>query len=718
VRAYALERLADSGEDAQVRDALTAYYLTFTETADPLLRSADQVRWFRELTAEQDNAHAALRRAIARRDADTALRMVRAMAYFWVQRGHGEGETLIRDALALDPPPLTERRTAEARAICALLAAGWSWDIESVREPLTQAIAALSPWSADFETFHPIAALVEPVLAQFDGDNERALAIFERYARARDPWLRGMGRLYTASYGSTVGRPDGAEEACIQALAAFRGLGETWGTAITLTQLAEFVELRADHAAAIAALEEAAAIGRELGSWGDMAYVEGKLAVIRARTGDLPRARAELDRVEREAAERSGYGDTDRWVAFMRAELAWREDDLDGVARCCLAVLASMTDMRAGWWESLRAQIKARMAMVALARRDLPRCADLLGQALQAAQAWVDHASLAVVLDAVAAYVLRRGGPGDAELAATLLGAAHWIRGAFDESSLDAPAARAAARAALGTQAFTAAYDTGRAAPGYAEASSRARAALDVRPALRPAAVGADRERGEHREDAQRPQQRPEHRRTGRPVPGQQGALGLGQVGDGVDVHERLQPARHGGRLHQQVAAEDQREEGKEAVQLHALRCLHEQPDERGEPAHGHREQQEQQAAGRGGERTGLDAEPHDHPEAERDRHRDRVPDDVAEHRARQRRPPGDRQAAEPVEDAGGDVLVEHQPGAQSGEHHAEHQDAWQRELQVAVGAAGQGAAEHVREQHQVHDRLQAQAEQVLGIRP
>jgi hypothetical protein len=44
-----------------------------------------------------------------------------------------------------------------------------------------------------------------------------------------------------------------------------------------------------------------------------------------------------------------------------------------------------------------------------------------------------------------------------------LLGAAHTIRGAFDEGSLDAPAARDAVRGLLGPAAFQAAYQRGRA---------------------------------------------------------------------------------------------------------------------------------------------------------------------------------------------------------------------------------------------------------------
>ena len=69
VRAYGLERLAEAGEETQVRDALAGYYLELVETADPLLRTSTQMRWFRVLTAEQDNINAALRWAIAQGDA-------------------------------------------------------------------------------------------------------------------------------------------------------------------------------------------------------------------------------------------------------------------------------------------------------------------------------------------------------------------------------------------------------------------------------------------------------------------------------------------------------------------------------------------------------------------------------------------------------------------------------------------------------------------------
>jgi hypothetical protein len=76
----------------------------------------------------------------------------------------------------------------------------------------------------------------------------------------------------------------------------------------------------------------------------------------------------------------------------------------------------------------------------------------------------VEIQGLAAVVDAAAAFALAlsAGGRDSAEVAATLLGAAHTIRGAFDESSLVAPRVRKTARRALGAAAFSAAYSRGR----------------------------------------------------------------------------------------------------------------------------------------------------------------------------------------------------------------------------------------------------------------
>jgi predicted ATPase/DNA-binding winged helix-turn-helix (wHTH) protein len=478
VRAYGLQRLAEADEDTQVRDAAAGYYLDLVESVDPLLRTSTQARWFRVLAAEHDNVNAAIRWLTAKGDAASALRFVRSLGYYWAQRGHGEADALCREILTMTLPPLT-RDVAEARVICALLAAGWMWDIDSVRGPLTEALAAHDELG-DPGNCHPLVAMAEPVLLQYDGATDRAQAQFERYIDSPDPWLRAIGQAYLSTYEFSLGTLDGAEEHCRRGLAELRALGERWGVSMALAHLAEFTELRAEHAASIQALTEAAAIGREIGVWGDLTYIEARLALIRARTGDLAAARAGMADVERAMAARGGRVDTDRWVAFMRAEIAWREGDYAESARCAAVVLAAVDAAQAPWWEALRAQAKARMAAALLKQGEQDQCGELLGEALDAAAAWTEHPALAAVLDACAAYLLARGRGGDPERAARLLGAAHAVRGAFDESSPDAPPARDAARAALGPGAYQAAYAASRDL-GYQQAAALARDALAAR---------------------------------------------------------------------------------------------------------------------------------------------------------------------------------------------------------------------------------------------
>src|SRR5262249_38943661 len=116
------------------------------------------------------------------------------------------------------------------------------------------------------------------------------------------------------------------------------------------------------------------------------------------------------------------------------------------------------------WWDGMRAQLVARLAMVVLRQGDRTRGRELLAAALDTAANWLGRPALAAVIDASAVFALHADEPRrDGVLAATLLGAAHTIRGAFDEGSLDAPGARDAARGLLGAVGFDVAYERGRA---------------------------------------------------------------------------------------------------------------------------------------------------------------------------------------------------------------------------------------------------------------
>ena len=382
--------------------------------------------------------HAAIRWAVARQDTDTALRFVRAMGYYWVQRGYGEEDALCREVLAMTPPPLTVQ-LAEARVICAMLAAAGTGTSTGSGSRSPRRLTPSTAWAPTTRPSTRWSRWPSRCSCNLTAPPTRRRSCSSGTSHRATRGCARSGRSISPPTRSRFGRLDGAEDRCRAGLAELRALGEQWGVALALTMLAEFTELRADHAASVDTLTEAAALGRETGVWGDLGYVEGRLGVVYARAGDLDRGYAEIGKARSVMEARGGHVDSDRWVAFMLAELASRAGDYAEAARCCEGVLAAITDNAAPWWDSLRAQVKARMAVVNLRLGHAERCSHLLGEAVTAAAAWREPPALAAVLDACAVYVLSLDRPGAggravaAEQAARLLGTAHGVRGVFDD---------------------------------------------------------------------------------------------------------------------------------------------------------------------------------------------------------------------------------------------------------------------------------------------
>lgn len=74
VREYALERLRKSGEETTIRDRHAWHFLALAESAEPMLREAEQATWLRQLGSDYTNLRAAIRWLCQRNDAEPAYR--------------------------------------------------------------------------------------------------------------------------------------------------------------------------------------------------------------------------------------------------------------------------------------------------------------------------------------------------------------------------------------------------------------------------------------------------------------------------------------------------------------------------------------------------------------------------------------------------------------------------------------------------------------------
>jgi predicted ATPase/DNA-binding SARP family transcriptional activator len=479
IRAYGVERLAEAGEAHAVRAAFRRYYLTLAETAEPLLRGPEQSRWLSQLDSELGNIYAAIRMAIVAGDAVTALRFMRALGWWWMIRGKNDAESMAREVLVMpadDSSPLM----AESRVICAVTAAGQDWEMDAVRPDFEAAVRSLKECATDPLKVHPLAAIAEPMLALSDMDPERAIGLMERYAATTDPWQRGAMGIMRGQFCAMLGRQDESAELILGAVEQLRLVGDAYMLCAALGMVADLKTVSGDREGAVAALDEALRASGSLGVTAiDRPYFESKLASVLTRMGDFDAAREHLERAD---LMRVGDSDADIWLGLIKADLAFAAGEDDVAARQCEAILTEMDSKTSLWWLSFRATVQARLATVAMRVGDPSHARRLLATALRAAAESVEQPPLAAVIDTVAVLAADC----DPALAATLLGAAHAVRGSFDESSLDAPRARDAARSALGPDGYDIAYQRGRGLTRD-EAVALAGSALSG-----PAPVGAD----------------------------------------------------------------------------------------------------------------------------------------------------------------------------------------------------------------------------------
>ena len=102
IRQYARDKLFESGEGKNIRDRHLEFFIRFAETAEPKLRSAEQLVWLDRLETEHDNLRTALAWSLESDYSESALRLSGALFYFWLLRGYvSEGQKWLDDALAL-----------------------------------------------------------------------------------------------------------------------------------------------------------------------------------------------------------------------------------------------------------------------------------------------------------------------------------------------------------------------------------------------------------------------------------------------------------------------------------------------------------------------------------------------------------------------------------------------------------------------------------------
>ncbi|MGP4094074.1 BTAD domain-containing putative transcriptional regulator [Nonomuraea sp. KM90] len=364
IRAFCAERLMESGEGDTLRDAHAAYYLDLLLTADPKLRTADQLEWLARLDEESGELDAAVRWATETERFELGLRLLAHSACYWWMRGHRVTSANLATGLLAALGDTRFPALDEEYVMCVLVSA-WTGGLDELLRARLDEVRHLLP--IDY-----LPARVEflmMLLSMFTGPPADFEMTYEllKHKRVRDlpPWQKALAFGGQAFVLQVIGRLDEAVAQFESSLAAFKAIGERWGMVLILSGLGSLRQLQGDYRAAHALTNEALALARELGANTEIAEGLCRRGDALIHLDDTEGARADYERAA-ELARRNGSTENLAWAYLGLGEVALARGDLDEAHE--LLTLARET-CPVGWYstEETRARITAALAEVSRA---------------------------------------------------------------------------------------------------------------------------------------------------------------------------------------------------------------------------------------------------------------------------------------------------------------------------------------------------------------
>jgi predicted ATPase/transcriptional regulator with XRE-family HTH domain len=344
IREYALDRLAECGETADLQRAHAQHFVTFAEQAARHFYTPTGTAWITRLAIENDNLRAAMRWAVQHRDADTALRLGAALWSFWYVHGQ-----------------ITEGRTNLAAAL----------------KLVTGTVASVP---------HARALLGAGQLALAHGNYRAGSVLLDRSIalhRALDDGRGTAEALLAAGFAARLSnRTDDARPVLFEALTLATATGHQFVTAAALHHLGMLAAIHDDHDEARRLLQDSLTRYRQMGLQRFVALVVLSLGEVALAVGDTTAAR------ELFHASLTGMLDAHAILDIPTAledyaDLAAADGDLERAVRLAGAAAGLRTVMGSQPWPDAR---QRRSQWLADARKRLPDGAY--------AAAWTDGQSM------------------------------------------------------------------------------------------------------------------------------------------------------------------------------------------------------------------------------------------------------------------------------------------------------------------------------------
>ncbi|MGH2779864.1 MAG: BTAD domain-containing putative transcriptional regulator [Thermoleophilaceae bacterium] len=329
IRVYALERLAEAGEEGAMRERHARYFTALAERVEPALRGRDQGVWLARLRAEDANLRLALQstRDRATSDPDEALRLAAALGWYWYVGRQVDGRVQLTETLAATRAgaPSSRARALQALSL-AVRPAGCivhpsSEGAQAARESISLFTDVDEPARA------ALSRLLLAVEAVAGDDVQSSLADVEEARKTlraqRDEWGVALADFVEMEIRLHNGPADEALHLGDEAASQFDALQDIWGRSAVRLHLGHGLRLAGRAEDAIAVLHQAAALSQDAGLPNNLArsLIElGEAALYRGAADEAERWFAQGEQIARDLANDTmlalallGRATTARW---------------------------------------------------------------------------------------------------------------------------------------------------------------------------------------------------------------------------------------------------------------------------------------------------------------------------------------------------------------------------------------------------------------------
>ncbi|MFC0114659.1 BTAD domain-containing putative transcriptional regulator [Kibdelosporangium aridum] len=414
VVAYSVEQLQAAGELDEVRLRHAEYYIALAEEADAKLRTSEQREWLERVDLETANLRRALETVLLQGNAELALRLVKAMTWYWFIRGRmNEARRAIRQALEIPGEVQDLRSTVLAwEAGLAILAGEVVDDFEMAYDIKDPAERAMALWFLGYVTTTMGGVPTSELMST------QALSEFEAL---NDKWGIAVALIDRVTHHKARGDFAAAERATARSAKLMDALGERWGQLQVSFTVGTLAEIAGDYDRAAAVHREGLRMAEELNITPEVSYQLswlGRIALIRGNYAEAWDLHSRAHRIGQE----NGFKPAEMYAETGLALGARRAGDLDLAEKHLRNVLAWHRDQR---YEAGSSLILAELGFIAELRGETKTALNLHLEGYAIAQEVNDPRAVALALEGLAGAEALAG---NHTSAARLLGAAMHAR--------------------------------------------------------------------------------------------------------------------------------------------------------------------------------------------------------------------------------------------------------------------------------------------------